>query len=199
MARKHKCAYCHKEIEKPDDIDNGEVLIATKKYAHRQCFQIYVAGTATKKREMQANRAAQKKNAPKQITVNAVRKGKTEAEYQEERQFLADVKNVLKSGFAPVETLSIQKNYEEKYKITKEQFLMAIKYFYVIKGNTPTEHPFGIIPYVINEAINFYSHLDDVKKQNNEFDITAMYKQERVVYVSSGDESITPEIDINTI
>lgn len=179
----YKCAICSGEIS-----DNQNKIPYKNRYVHEDCFNTLMKASADQKREEQVKKSLQRKNSRKKNTANdsvvVVRettKNKSPEEIADEKQF---TKYILElTGNKPdVKTYTLAKKYTEQYKIKYVDLVTALRYWYEIKENVyePEKFSLGIVPYVIDEAIKYYSELEKTIEKNLAIDSSEYYRRETV-------------------
>lgn len=169
------CYICHKPI-----TDDSKTMKNHDGYCHLECFNDYINSLSNSKRKKQSTVKTPRAKKSDDVSAPVTKKNKTEEEYRVQKAFADYLVSVSGESKPRVEWLALAKNYAETYKFSYEDMRLALQYWFEIKGNVYNEdkNPVGMIPYVINEAKAFYSHLAEVKRENSEFDWQANQKTE---------------------
>lgn len=192
MARQHICVFCNTPIE-----DVADEIPYKKRFAHRNCYNSFLKATTTVAREKQIDK--KQKNPKKPTATTAIKKPVSEEEYQEKREYVSLVKELIGADEIPVQIFAITNNYMERYGLTYHDMTLALEYWYKVKGNTYQEgNLVGIVPYVIDDAKKFFKNLNATMNRNAELDTSDFYTK-RTVRIEKPQGREVPLIDIANI
>ncbi|MBR1892046.1 MAG: hypothetical protein IJ815_00750 [Lachnospiraceae bacterium] len=205
MARKmgnYKCLLCKQPI-KADE----EPVPYNGHFAHADCFNEMIRAESEGKRVEQTKKSLERKGARKAkdkkeykiVTVKPTTKNKSAEEIADEKLFVGYIKE-LTGNNPDVKTYALAKKYTTEYGLKYEDLVTALKYFYEIKGNKydPERFSVGIVPYVVEEARNYFAHLDETIKVNQSIDSSSFYKTQ-IVNIKQGRKRGRDMIDIKDI
>lgn len=192
MARQHICVFCNTPIE-----DVADEIPYKKRFAHRNCYNSFLKATTTVAREKQTDK---KQKTPKRTTATtAIKKPVSEEEYQEKREYVSLVKELIGADEIPVQIFAITNNYMERYGLTYHDMTIALEYWYKVKGNVYQEgNLVGIVPYIIDDAKKFFKNLNATMNKNAELDTSNFYAKHTVKIEKPQGREI-PLIDIANI
>ncbi|WP_239704949.1 hypothetical protein [Mammaliicoccus sp. E-M24] len=137
MARKVKCPYCNQSGEKENMIHQS----TTKRYWHKECLE---------------------ENEKKRLA------GMTDKDRdKEERKKLIEYICKLFDIDAPTGFILKQiKEYHTEYNYRYYAIQLALEYFFVVKQNdTGKSKGIGIVPYIMEDAKEFYMNLARLKNE----------------------------------
>ncbi|EJN7321781.1 hypothetical protein NRV55_000336 [Staphylococcus pseudintermedius] len=137
MANTVKCPYCEQQDNKENMIKVG------RRYWHESCREQFI-----NEQNEEEKRKLQEKE-----------------EYKELIEYICTLFNTDKPSGLVLK--QIQTYHNTPYNYRYKAIHMALQYFYVIKNNsTRNSKGIGILPYIYDEAANFYRNL--VRIQNTE-------------------------------
>lgn len=198
----YKCAICGQQIDSTE-----ESIPYDGRFAHIGCFNEMIRAEADNKRIEQTKKSLQRRRAKKAkddkdnkvVTVKPTTKNKSAEEIADEKLFVGYIKEL--TGKNPdVKTYALAKKYTTEYGLKYEDLVTALKYFYEIKGNKydPERFSVGIVPYVVEEARNYFAQLDETIKKNQVIDTKDFYKTQ-IVNIKQGRKRNREMIDINQL
>lgn len=141
MARKVKCPYCNQSDEKENMIHQS----TNKRYWHKECLE-------KKENERLSNMSEQD-----------VVKERDKEERKKLIEYICNLYDIeAPTGFI----LKQIKEYHTEYKYRYYAIQLALEYFFVIKQNdTGKSKGIGIVPYVMDDAKEFYQNLARLQKE----------------------------------
>lgn len=95
-----------------------------------------------------------------------------------------------------------RKNFITKLGYTNEGILNALKYFYKVKKQSPEKsgNRIGIVPYVYNEAKEYYANIERKQKQLTKVAQSQMKKKPRTIVINVPEKPVDKGfIDLDTI
>lgn len=198
----YKCAICGQQIDSTE-----EPIPYNGRFVHTECFNEMIRAEADNKRIEQTKKSLQRRRAKKAkddkdnkvVTVKPTTKNKSAEEIADEKLFVGYIKEL--TGKNPdVKTYALAKKYTTEYGLKYEDLVTALKYFYEIKGNKydPERFSVGIVPYVVEEARNYFAQLDETIKKNQVIDTKDFYKTQ-IVNIKQGRKRNREMIDINQL
>lgn len=95
------------------------------------------------------------------------------------------IKELLKNNYSGVKVKKQIKDYISEYNYTYSGILKALIYFYEIKGNSveKAQGGIGIVPYIYNDAYNYYYNLWIANQQNEKKDIQSYIPEVREIKI----------------
>lgn len=89
----------------------------------------------------------------------------TEKERNARYELICAIKDIFNISYPTGYMLKQIKEFREKRGYSYKNMTLALKYFFLIKGNKPTVQSLGIIPYIHEEAKRFWLNVEQKKKQ----------------------------------
>lgn len=199
------CAYCRGQI----DLDKEEIVEVPTGKAHKTCYDKRQQAVQSVKAEKtsQGERKSRKKDLKIcyycgksfDITKEEFRMAVTNRyahvecynkNHSSDDEFISKIYKFLKEevlityDFAQCERQ--RKNFITKFGYTNEGILNALKYFYKVKKQSPEKsgNRIGIVPYVYNEAKEYYSTLEKKQKQLTKVVDVQQKKKNKVINIS---------------
>ena len=172
------CYICHKAIK-----DDSQSLKNHEGYCHINCFNKYINKLSNKKRrEQNETKAPRTRKVNEESTAPVTKRNKTEEEYRVQKDFADYLLKISGETKPRVEWLALAKNYSETYKFSYSDMKLALMYWFEIQGNqyVKDKNPVGMIPYIINDALTFYSNLAETKEKNKDFDFKKLNDRKEI-------------------
>lgn len=163
MVRQYKCVFCN------ENITESENKIPIKnRYAHERCFNVSLKATDKKQKETRQKKLAERKS---KTTVRVkmqeeLKEGLTEEEYQEKRKLFNKIREIQGTEKVTAKTYKLIDDYVKKYGFTYSGMEQALKYFYEIENNTFSEDCVGIIPYIYDNAKEYFESIIQAAEKN---------------------------------
>lgn len=195
---KRKCIICG------EWIDSSESSIPYKgRYVHQSCFNIGIAAISLNKKEQLSQKDKKQNTKTTSTTKKQTIKLETpisEQEYQERTEFFEYLKSLLKVECLNVKILTLSKKYNKELNFSWIGMKKALEWFFDVKGNILQEGNdcIGILPYIYDEAQEYYKELENKIKFNSEIDFSNYY-QERTVKINPNKHSSKNLIDIDSL
>lgn len=186
----------------------GEVILATEpfvpykgKYAHEHCFNktIKQIGQA-KKATLNAKECQNKKGRPPKTVdkkLTEIKDGLSEEEFAKKKQYYNYLQMLLSGNQLTVKHFTVSEKYIEQYSFTFEGMYQTLVYLNEIIHKELVGDIVGIIPYYYNEAMMFFTELNEIENNNKKIDITKLYP-ERIVRSNRKPRNIK-QLDIENI
>jgi len=163
MARVKTCMICGQPI----DEKNQKAVPYKGRYAHEKCFNTVMKITVQEKHDKmeEAKKDRVKKNN-KTTPIKVVQDYKTEEEFQEQKRFFDLLKQITDLERLPARVYKIAEDYVKKYGFSYKGMEDAIRYFVFVKENKVEGDGIGIIPYIYEEAQDYYLYSEAINKEN---------------------------------
>ncbi len=116
-------------------------------------------------------------------------KTKESNDYKNLIQFICDIYEInVPTGFMFAQI----KNFKEQYNYTYKGMELTLDYFYNVKtDNTPdTDKGLGIIPYIYEEAKQFFIEKRNIKKNTEGIDIQGITNIVNVIHIKKSDQRV---------
>lgn len=159
------------------------------------------------KRMEQTKKTLQRKGARKSkekkesqiVSIKLTTKDKSPEEIADEKLFVGYIKQ-LTGNNPDVKTYTLAKKYTSEYGLKYADLVTALRYFYEIKENKydPARFSLGIVPYIVEEAMRYFTDLDETIKKNQEIDTSGFYKTQ-IVNIKQGRKRNSDMINITEI
>ena len=173
----HKCLYCNKIIQ-PDE---EEVPIKTR-YAHVTCHEIHIKsmreGYNIQKVEKTEKEKTKKTKTPKRL--EDVKEGLSEEEFQQKQVCMVYLKTLIEDGKIKAMHNALLQKYMEQYSLTYLTMYQVLFYIFTILNKPVKGNPIGLVPYYIDEALDYYQELAAIEERNKDKDISKMYQRNEV-------------------
>lgn len=169
---KRKCVICSNWIE------NGEETVPYKnRLAHVQCFNSMMKMAV----KSNSQKKATKSKRPKKINPKEIGECLTEEESRQKRSLINYVEKVFGEK-ANAKTYTQIKNLMRDYPyFTYVGLEQSIKFFYEIKENPITNQGMGIVPYVYDQAQEYFKTLGEVQSHNASIsNVNELYAHKKV-------------------
>lgn len=178
-----KCLYCEDPIT-PDTPDD-QIKKIKNRYAHLKCFELHVEaldkGYKIQKKEksdIQKEQKTQKAKKPK--SIEEVKKGLTEQEFQEKQILFEYLKSILEDHELKPQHYALISKYMDEFNYSYLMLYQIMFYIFSILVKPVKSNPVGLVPYYADEAIKYYKELKDIEERNKDKDIRQMYKKQIV-------------------
>ena len=194
MAQK-KCLICGQPID-----DKTQKAVPYKgRYAHKTCFNNLMKITVQKKQE-EIEEKKQIGKTKKPATPIIIQDYKTEEEFQEQNRYYEVLKSVLNVERLPARIYKISEDYVKKYGFTFRGMENSIRYFFLIKQNEVEGDGIGIIPYIYDEAQQYFAETEEINNQNADIIKRGdkLYRT-RVIKIKPNYDNTSQLIDINNL
>lgn len=172
---KRKCVICSKWIEQGD-----ETVPYKNRLAHIQCFnsmmKMAVKSNSEKKQVKQSKR--------KKINPKSLGDCLTEEESKQKKSLIKYVEQLFGEK-ANAKTYTQIKNLMKDYPyFTYDGLEQSMRYFYEIKENPITNQSMGIVPYIYDQAQEYFRNLKGVQSYNASIaNVNQLYAHKKVKIV----------------
>lgn len=171
---KRKCVICSNWIEKGD-----ETVPYKNRLAHVQCFNSMMKMAVKSNSEKKAAKSKKtKKINPKSAVLGDCL---TEEESKQKRSLISYIEELFGEK-ANAKTYTQIKNLMRDYPyFTYVGLEQSIKFFYEIKENPITNQGLGIVPYVYDQAQEYFKNLGEVQSHNASIsNVNELYAHKKV-------------------
>lgn len=171
---KRKCVICSNWIEKGD-----EAVPYKNRLAHVQCFNSMMKMAVKSNSEKKAAKSKKtKKINPKSTVLGDCL---TEEESKQKRSLISYIEELFGEK-ANAKTYTQIKNLMRDYPyFTYVGLEQSIKFFYEIKENPITNQGLGIVPYVYDQAQEYFKNLGEVQSHNASIsNVNELYAHKKV-------------------
>lgn len=171
---KRKCVICSNWIEKGD-----ETVPYKNRLAHVQCFNSMMKMAVKSNSEKKAAKSKKtKKINPKSMVLGDCL---TEEESKQKRSLISYIEELFGEK-ANAKTYTQIKNLMRDYPyFTYVGLEQSIKFFYEIKENPITNQGLGIVPYVYDQAQEYFKNLGEVQSHNASIsNVNELYAHKKV-------------------
>lgn len=171
---KRKCVICSNWIEKGD-----ETVPYKNRLAHVQCFNSMMKMAVKSNSEKKAAKSKKtKKINPKSTVLGDCL---TEEESKQKRSLISYIEELFGEK-ANAKTYTQIKNLMRDYPyFTYVGLEQSIRFFYEIKENPITNQGLGIVPYVYDQAQEYFKNLGEVQSHNASIsNVNELYAHKRV-------------------
>lgn len=171
---KRKCVICSNWIEKGD-----ETVPYKNRLAHVQCFNSMMKMAVKSNSEKKAAKSKKtKKINPKSTVLGDCL---TEEESKQKRSLISYIEELFGEK-ANAKTYTQIKNLMRDYPyFTYVGLEQSIKFFYEIKENPITNQGLGIVPYVYDQAQEYFKNLGEVQSHNASIsNVNELYAHKKV-------------------
>lgn len=171
---KRKCVICSNWIEKGD-----ETVPYKNRLAHVQCFNSMMKIAVKSNSEKKAAKSKKtKKINPKSTVLGDCL---TEEESKQKRSLISYIEELFGEK-ANAKTYTQIKNLMRDYPyFTYVGLEQSIRFFYEIKENPITNQGLGIVPYVYNQAQEYFKNLGEVQSHNASIsNVNELYAHKKV-------------------
>ena len=171
---KRKCVICSNWIEKGD-----ETVPYKNRLAHVQCFNSMMKMAVKSNSEKKAAKSKKtKKINPKSTVLGDCL---TEEESKQKRSLISYIEELFGEK-ANAKTYTQIKNLMRDYPyFTYVGLEQSIRFFYEIKENPITNQGLGIVPYVYDQAQEYFKNLGEVQSHNASIsNVNELYAQKKV-------------------
>ena len=148
----------------------------------------------------------EKEEWAKPVTNRYAHKACYEANYTEDQAIVDEIYAYLTSLLIKYDFLMCEKqrlSYIKKNGYTNEGILLALKYFYEVKKQSPDRsgNRIGIVPYVYDEAQAYYEELYKKKKQIAKNAKKIIGKEKKIITIEEDDNNVVNKgyIDIDKL
>lgn len=171
---KRKCVICSNWIEKGD-----ETVPYKNRLAHVQCFNsmIKMAVKSNSERKAVKSKKAKKINPKSAVLGDCL----TEEESKQKRSLISYIEELFGEK-ANAKTYTQIKNLMRDYPyFTYVGLEQSIRFFYEIKENPITNQGLGIVPYVYDQAQEYFKNLGEVQSHNASIsNVNELYAHKKV-------------------
>ena len=171
---KRKCVICSNWIEKGD-----ETVTYKNRLAHVQCFNSMMKMAVKSNSEKKAAKSKKtKKINPKSTVLGDCL---TEEESKQKRSLISYIEELFGEK-ANAKTYTQIKNLMRDYPyFTYVGLEQSIRFFYEIKENPITNQGLGIVPYVYDQAQEYFKNLGEVQSHNASIsNVNELYAHKKV-------------------
>jgi hypothetical protein len=171
---KRKCVICSNWIEKED-----ETVPYKNRLAHVQCFNSMMKMAVKSNSEKKAAKSKKtKKINPKSTVLGDCL---TEEESKQKRSLISYIEELFGEK-ANAKTYTQIKNLMRDYPyFTYVGLEQSIRFFYEIKENPITNQGLGIVPYVYDQAQEYFKNLGEVQSHNASIsNVNELYAHKKV-------------------
>lgn len=171
---KRKCVICSNWIEKGD-----ETVPYKNRLAHVQCFNSMMKMAVKSNSEKKAAKSKKtKKINPKSTVLGDCL---TEEESRQKRSLISYIEELFGEK-ANAKTYTQIKNLMRDYPyFTYVGLEQSIRFFYEIKENPITNQGLGIVPYVYDQAQEYFKNLGEVQSHNASIsNVNELYAHKKV-------------------
>lgn len=171
---KRKCVICSNWIEKED-----ETVPYKNRLAHVQCFNSMMKMAVKSNSEKKAVKSKKaKKINPKSTVLGDCL---TEEESKQKRSLISYIEELFGEK-ANAKTYTQIKNLMRDYPyFTYVGLEQSIRFFYEIKENPITNQGLGIVPYVYDQAQEYFKNLGEVQSHNASIsNVNELYAHKKV-------------------
>lgn len=171
---KRKCVICSNWIEKGD-----ETVPYKNRLAHVQCFNSMMKMAVKSNSEKKAAKSKKtKKINPKSTVLGDCL---TEEESKQKRSLISYIEELFGEK-ANAKTYTQIKNLMKDYPyFTYVGLEQSIRFFYEIKENPITNQGLGIVPYVYDQAQEYFKNLGEVQSHNASIsNVNELYAHKKV-------------------
>lgn len=171
---KRKCVICSNWIEKRD-----ETVPYKNRLAHVQCFNSMMKMAVKSNSEKKAAKSKKtKKINPKSTVLGDCL---TEEESKQKRSLISYIEELFGEK-ANAKTYTQIKNLMRDYPyFTYVGLEQSIRFFYEIKENPITNQGLGIVPYVYDQAQEYFKNLGEVQSHNASIsNVNELYAHKKV-------------------
>lgn len=171
---KRKCVICSNWIEKGD-----ETVPYKNRLAHVQCFNSMMKMAVKSNSEKKAAKSKKtKKINPKSTVLGDCL---TEEESKQKRSLISYIEELFGEK-ANAKTYTQIKNLMRDYPyFTYVGLEQSIRFFYKIKENPITNQGLGIVPYVYDQAQEYFKNLGEVQSHNASIsNVNELYAHKKV-------------------
>lgn len=171
---KRKCVICSNWIEKGD-----ETVPYKNRLAHVQCFNsmMKMAVKSNSERKAVKSKKAKKINPKSAVLGDCL----TEEESKQKRSLISYIEELFGEK-ANAKTYTQIKNFMRDYPyFTYVGLEQSIRFFYEIKENPITNQGLGIVPYVYDQAQEYFKNLGEVQSHNASIsNVNELYAHKKV-------------------
>lgn len=171
---KRKCVICSNWIEKGD-----ETVPYKNRLAHVQCFNsmMKMAVKSNSERKAVKSKKAKKINPKSAVLGDCL----TEEESKQKRSLISYIEELFGEK-ANAKTYTQIKNLMRDYPyFTYVGLEQSIRFFYEIKENPITNQGLGIVPYVYDQAQEYFKNLGEVQSHNASIsNVNELYAHKKV-------------------
>ena len=171
---KRKCVICSNWIEKGD-----ETVPYKNRLAHVQCFNsmMKMAVKSNSERKAVKSKKAKKINPKSTVLGDCL----TEEESKQKRSLISYIEELFGEK-ANAKTYTQIKNLMRDYPyFTYVGLEQSIRFFYEIKENPITNQGLGIVPYVYDQAQEYFKNLGEVQSHNASIsNVNELYAHKKV-------------------
>ena len=187
-----KCLICGETI-----LDEQSVPYKGR-FVHLQCFNIAMKtlhkDKTEKLKEKKENIPISKKvKKPKMELKDSL----SEEEYEYKQKYYEYLRQLINDTQLSTKIYVLSEDYIKKYNFTFKGMYLTLLYENEILGKQLTGDIIGIIPYCYEEAKQYYISIENIKNENENVDISKMYK-EKIIKIEPKHKKIH-QIDISKI
>ena len=199
---KRKCVICGNFIE-PSDT---KLVDYKNRKAHEKCFNNFIKIQTTTKKNQLKEKAEQKKKTKTTVAKkDTLSDFKSEEEFQQRKELVSYLKQLLQTEEVNAKVLHLLETYRKKYRWSDENIKKALVWFYELQEETKDSaykkrlYPdkVGILPYIYDEAMNYYQTIEVAEELNKNVDIPQLYNS-KLIRIKRKEIEI-PQIDISKI
>lgn len=178
MGNIKKCVICGDPIKKDE-----ETIPYKNRTAHLRCFNVDMKSVGNKIQKDLTEKTEEKKRKSKTKPVTEIKDDLSEEEFGYKKKFIAYLKERFNTEELPTSLYAMTNNIIKKYGLTYEGIYQTIQYLYEIKGDEInfTDKIIGLIPFYYDEAKKYFSEVERININNNDKDVSKMYKEKIVV------------------
>lgn len=183
-----KCPICNQWIQPEDE---PEAVPYKNRLVHKACFnnassKLLKDNKDHAKRVKKAKKQEERDNALEAKTESEVRQAVSEEEAKERDTYLSYLRDHVPEVTARHKALT--NRYMEQFELTYPDMLKVLKYIFEVKKHIEIEDSciVGLVPYLYEEANEYYTDLENFENRNRDKDISKMYKK-NIVHIKKAD------------
>lgn len=170
------------------------------------CFNNFIKIQTTTKKNQLKEKAEQKKKTKTTVAKkDTLSDFKSEEEFQQRKELVSYLKQLLQTEEINAKVLHLLETYRKKYRWSDENIKKALVWFYELQEETKDSaykkrlYPdkVGILPYIYDEAMNYYQTIEVAEELNKDVDIPQLYNS-KLIRIKRKEIEI-PQIDISKI
>lgn len=193
-----KCKLCGKTILK---TEYDSCVNYKGGYAHENCFNLSLKVLKNTKDEKLQDAANKKKTSRTAKPKSELKDPMSEEDYQKKKAFYEYLRSYcqLEDGTLPAKVYTLVEKYiDQNKKFSYDSMLQTLVYIREILEKEIQGDGIGLIPYYIDEALEYNKNLKQVEENNKELNISEMY-QTNVIRIKPSRSRPNKQIDIESI
>lgn len=196
MAGLKRCAVCNKPIQK----DEEELCVPYKKrLAHPSCFNNAMRLIKTEKDEQleKKNKEAKAKKTVRRPKAE-LKEGVSDEEYKKKQEYYNYLKQILGTDKLTAKIYALSDKYLTQYGWSWGGMKNALVYLNEIKEKDLSGDVVGLLPFVYEEAENFFEEVKRVEEKSKNTSFSDMYQTKRIIY-HKGSQKKVEDLEIESI